>query len=281
MKRSTKRFAAGVAASLGVAATGLIAVRLRKTREMRRLWRSLEIPSSAERFDAKMVDGLPDPARRYLLHAIQPGAQLARSVTLRMVGSIRMARDSEPLPMTSEEMLAPPIGYVWTAHVGRGVARFSGFDVYADGLGEMRWWIAGFVPIVRAQGSELARSAAGRLLGEAIFVPSVLLPSDDVRWEAIDDSSARVRLSAAGEEVAMTLQVDAEGRLMRATFSRWNTDPKIGPLGYLPFASEAFAEERTFSGYTIPTRFESGWLLGEPDELRFFFAKIEGADYTP
>jgi hypothetical protein len=183
--------------------------------------------------------------------------------------------------MRSQEMLAPPHGYVWRARVGQGALRFAGFDVYDAGRGEMRWWAAGIVPIVRAQGNELARSAAGRLLGEAIFVPSTLLPSGDVRWEPIDDASARVRLEADGEEVAMTLEVDGEGRLLRASFPRWNTNPDIGPVGYLPFVTEGFAEERTFSGCTIPTRFESGWLLGSPDELRFFFGDIEDAEYTP
>jgi hypothetical protein len=89
-----------------------------------------------------------------------------------------------------------------------------------------------------------------------------------------------VRLSADGEAVEMTLEVDEEGRLRRASFPRWNSDAKNGPLGYLRFGSEAFAEERTFSGYTIPTRFEAGWLLGDPDELRFFFGKIVLAEYT-
>jgi hypothetical protein len=279
MNRSTKRFAVGMAAGLSVAAS-LVLARLRKDRQMRRTWSSLEIPALNERFDPAMVDGLPAPAQRYLLRAIDPDTPLARSVRLTISGSIRLKQGARPMRMTSEEMLAPPNGYVWRASVGRGALRFSGFDVYDAGRGEMRWWAAGIVPIVRARGSELARSAAGRLLGEAIFIPSMLLPSDDVHWEPIDESSARVRLHADGEEVAMTLEVDAEGRLVHASFPRWNTNPEIGPLGYIPFVTERFEEERTFSGYTIPTRFESGWSLGAPEELRFFFGNIEEAEYT-
>jgi hypothetical protein len=275
------RVTVGVGAGLSLAAAGLLAARLRRERRMRRVWRSLELPFAEERFSPEMVDGLPAPARRYLLHSIQTRTRLARSVRLRITGSMKLARGARPMPMASEQIIAPPIGYIWRASVGKGPLRFSGFDLCSEGSAEMRWWTVGVVPIVRAQGPELARSAAGRLLGETIFVPSTLLLSDGVRWEPLDDASVRVRLSAHGEEVAMTLEVDDRGRLVRASFPRWNVDPKIGPVGYLPFVSEGFGEERTFSGYTIPTRFQSGWRLGSPDELRFFFGKIEVAEYTP
>jgi hypothetical protein len=275
-----KRVWGGVAAGLLLAAGGLAAARLQKERRVERVWRSLQLPSREERFHRRMVEGLPEPARRYLLHAIQPGTRLARAVELDMTGFIALGRSGAPFPMTSEQIIAPPYGYIWKARAGRGALRFSGFDVYADGRGEMRWWTAGIVPVVRGSGAELSRSAVGRLLGETIFVPSLLLPSEDVRWEAVDDSTARVWITAEAEDLAMTMEVDARGSLVRASFPRWNSDPKIGPLGYLRFVTEKLSEERTFNGFTIPTRFESGWRLGEPDELRFFFAKIERAEYV-
>lgn len=274
-----RRHLLGVAGGVLLVAGGLRAARLGKERQVQRIWRSLEIPSSG-RFDPKMVEGLPDAAQRYLLHSIRPGTPLAKAVHLHMGGRIRLGRVSEPFEMSSQEILAPPRGLVWRARVGPRAMGMSGFDAYMDGWAEMRWWTLGIVPMVRAGGSDLARSAVGRLLGEAIFLPSVLLPSAGACWEEIDKSRALVRLATEGEEVAMTLQVDGRGALQRATFLRWNGDPKNGPVGYLPFTSEAFGDEQTFAGYTIPTRFEAGWLLGEPEELRFFFGHIEHANYV-
>lgn len=269
----------GAAGGVLLVAGGLRAARLGKERQVQRIWRSLEIPSSG-RFDPRMLEGLPDAAQRYLLHSIRPGTSLAKSVRLDMGGRIRLGRDSEPLAMSSYEVLAPPRGYVWKARVGPRQLGLSGFDAYMDGWAEMRWWIAGIVPVVRAGGSDLARSAIGRMLGETIFLPSVLLPSAGARWEEIDERRALVRLATEGEEVAMTLEVDDRGALQRASVLRWNGDPKNGPVGYLPFTCEAFGDEQTFAGYTIPTRFEAGWLLGEPEELRFFFGHIEHAEYV-
>ena len=133
--------------------------------------------------------------------------------------------------------------------------------------------------MVRAAGPNVSRAAVGRMLGETIFVPSMLLVSG-AQWESVDGSRARVRMSAHGEEVAVTLEVNEDGSLRRSSFPRWNGDPKIGPVGYLQFVTERCSTERTFDGYTIPTRFESGWCLGEPNELRFFFGHIERAEYV-
>jgi hypothetical protein len=225
-----------------------------------------------------MVDALPAPARRYLLHAIAPGTPLAASVALTMSGSIRLSREGRSLPTSSVEMLAPPRGYIWQARTWMGPLPIAGHDLLVGERAEMRWWAAGLVPIMRASGAETARSATGRLLGESIFIPSVLL-APDARWEAVDDAHARVRLRAGAEEVELTLEVDADGRLRRASFPRWNGDPRNGPVGYLTFVSDGFEAERGFGGYTIPTRFRAGWRLGEEDEFPFFFATIEDATY--
>ena len=230
-------------------------------------------------FDPDRLRGIPECARRYLLHAIAPGTALATSVRLAMRGSIRLSPSAAAFSMSAVETLAPPRGYVWEASVRRGPLVLSGFDAFVDGRGEMRWWLAGIVPVVRAEGEALARSALGRMVGEAVFLPSVLLPSEIVRWTDIDDRTAAVRFSAHGEEVELALELDPDGRLVRLSFPRWNADPRNGPLGYQPFVCDNLTGERCFDGYTIPTRYRAGWRLGSENEFPFFFATIEGADY--
>jgi len=95
----------------------------------------------------------------------------------------------------------------------------------------------------------------------------------------VNASTAVVHLEADDEETDITLQVNREGRLQRMTVRRWNADPEVGPVGYLPFVSEDFADERTFGGYTIPTRSRAGWRLGDDDEFAFFFPLVEEAEY--
>lgn len=265
-----------IAAAGGVLA--LWAARARQERALEPLWGELQAAGADGAFDPAMVDGLPEPARRYLLHAIAPGTPLARSVRLAMHGTLRLSPDGDTLPMRAEQVLAPPAGFIWRARVGSGAMRFRGFDRYTHGQGQMRWWMAGLLPLVRAGGADVTRSAAGRLGGEAVLLPSALLPARGAAWEAVDDSTARVRLAIGGEPVTATLRIDAGGRLLHASLMRWRDDAGRGAPGYVRFDVE-FSGERTFGGYTVPGHLRAGWRLGEPDEFPFFDATLDSAEY--
>ncbi|MCA9738989.1 MAG: DUF6544 family protein [Gemmatimonadota bacterium] len=266
----------GFVGVLGAATALGVALRLLREGQAARAWDALDGHASPQVFDVSMVEGLPEPARRWLLHSVAPGTPLASSVTLTLPGTLRLARDGDPLTMTSEERLDPTRGYVWRARVRMGPVSIRGYDLYVDGRGEMRWWLAGMVPIVRASGPDLDRSAAGRLLGESIFVPTVLLPARGARWDAVDDERVRVRVDDGHEALTLTLTVRPDGSLARVDFLRWNSDPKNGPVGPLPFATE-LSDDRDFGGYTIPTRLEAGWRLGKAEEFRFFTARVTDA----
>lgn len=225
-------------------------------------------------FERVMVDGLPAPAQRWLLRAIVPGAQLARSVELRMSGTLRLD-DEAPFEMTAEQVLAPPRGFVWRAHVSRGKVRIRGYDRYAAGAGELRWWAYGLVPVVTDAGPDVTRSAAGRLAGEAALLPSMLLPQHGAVWEAIDDDVARATLAIDDEPVTFLIDVAPDGRLRRVTIRRWNGDPSNGDIGYMPFVVD-FEGERQFGGYRLPLRMSAGWRR-DGIVRPFFEAELDSA----
>jgi hypothetical protein len=143
-------------------------------------------------FTEAELEGLPGPVRRYFLAAIAPGTRLATAARLGMRGSIRIGRW---VPFRADEVLAPSEGFVWSARVG-GIV--TGSDGYIDGHGGMRWKLFGIVPFVRASGPDYARSAGGRAGGEAIWLPTVLLPRFGVRWRAEDQTNATASFSVDG-----------------------------------------------------------------------------------
>lgn len=246
-------------------------------RQAGQVWAKLRESEAAEAFDARSVEGLPAPARRYLLHAIAPGAPLARSVELRMEGSIVLDPGMPAVSMRAEELLATPRGFVWRARIASGPRRTRGFDLYADGRGALRWWLWGLLPVANASGPDVDRSAAGRVAAEALWLPSSLLPGKGAEWEAIDDRSAKAKLSVGGEHCELTLSIAKDGRLERVSMPRWRTSAEAGKPGYVLFGADGICEERTFGGYTIPTRLRFGWRLGADDEEAFLFPAVTGA----
>lgn len=238
------------------------------------LWEELSNPPVAEikRFDPASVEGLPDPARRFLIRAITPGTALAGSVTFTMEGTIVLDPSRPPLPMTGEQVLAPPYGFVWSARTHGGMMRIRGFDRFGRGEGEMRWKLFGLLPVMRARGEDVTRSAAARLAMEAVLLPSSLVPGGAARWEPVDDAHARFVFTIAGETVSTTLEVDPEGRPVRAWADRWNEGK------YERFEVQ-LSGELVAGGYHLPRTVVAGWRLGDPDEFLFYRADLVSATF--
>lgn len=198
--------------------------------------------------------GLPEPAARMLLAAIAPGTPRAVSARLRMRGDIRLKGWT---PFRGGEVITPHAGFVWAVRT----RLISGYDRYADGEGEMRWKLLGLVPVMRAAGPDTSRSAAARVGGEAVWVPTSLLPRFGTRWEDCGDGTVAFTVPVGGIDVRSALGVDADGRVLWARIDRWGDPDGTGTFGLHPFGVE-FEAWRTFDGVTIPAVGRAGWFHG-------------------
>ena len=184
-------------AVLAVGLLALLAWRRADHRAEQNAWRQLvsHQPAAPARFDPAMVAALPDPARRFFRFAIAPGTPLHTVAEIAMTGEFSLGSKDKPgyMPMRAEQVLAAPHGFIWKARAGDRIW-FSGSDGAAQGRTWSRFWLLGIVPVARAgNNADHFRAAFGRYVAEAVFwTPAALLPSEHVRWEAIDDSSARV-----------------------------------------------------------------------------------------
>jgi hypothetical protein len=247
----------------------------RAARPVRQEWDRLRAATTqGDVFDLTMVADLPEPARRWLTHAIAPGTPLWRSAELAMHGQIRL---SAWRPFTATQVLAPPDGYIWAA-----TARFLrlpvvGYDRLSSGTAEMRWRLLGVVPVMTAEGPDIARSAAGRLAGEGVLLPTTFRAATWARSGHPDTAVATWRIG--GEEQAVELHVGPDGQLLGVLLRRWGT-PNGAPYGQYPFGVAVDAE-RAFAGITIPSAFRAGWWWGteRQDEGEFFRARITRATF--
>jgi hypothetical protein len=228
----------------------------------RRDWEILQAstsgPEGAERFDPAQAEPLPEPARRWVLHAIAPGTPLLRSVVLDLHGAIRLGAWH---PFHAVQVLLPMSGYVWAAVTRLGPLTVRGFDRYRDGVGEMRWRMLDAVPIVSGGGPDIARSAAGRLACEFVLAPASAL-DPRVRWKPLDGRQAIAHVPVGEEEYEVTLTVAPGGRLEAVTVPRWG-NPDKGPYRTHPFGVEC-GRESSFGGFTIPAEVRGGWWPGGP-----------------
>jgi hypothetical protein len=236
-------------------------------------------PTNPARFDPSMVSDLPEPARRYLQFIIQPGTPLYTVAEISMAGRFGLGTSSAApnyMPMTAEQILALPTGFIWKMHATKGLLHMSGSDTESW----TRFWLMGFIPVARFGGTpDHTRSALGRYAAEAVFwTPAALLPGPGIRWEAVDENTARVVITHNGIVQPVDVTAAADGRPIKVGFLRWsdvNPDKvhRLQPFGgYL-------SEYRDFSGFRLPTHVEAGNFFGTEEYFPFFIVDVLDIDF--
>jgi hypothetical protein len=232
-------------------------------------------------FHADEFSDLPEAARRYLEYAIAPETAIASAVRLKMHGEIKL---KSWIPFKAEQVICWEHGLIWSATAWmNSFFPIVGSDRIIDGIGAMQWKLLGLFPVMTASGSDITRSAIGRLQSESVCLPSVFC-GDHVSWISTDsshlDSSLHSSFVVQGERAELDFTIDQTGRLKTFKLPRWG-NPDGAEFRYVDFGG-ILEEDGTFCGYTIPTRLRVGWYFGTErfeSEGEFFRATIYDAIY--
>ena len=244
-------------------------------RSLRAEWARLaDAAAPPGRFAADLVASLPEPARRWLIHAVAAGTPLWPTVQLTMRGRIRIGAWR---PFTARQLLAPPHGFIWAATARVVGLPLTGFDRYSSGTGQMRWRLLGLIPVMTGAGPDVTRSAAGRLAGEGIcWLPTAFAGAVWAAGPEPDTAVASWRIGDADESVR--LRVGPDGALQEVLMQRWG-NPDGQPFGRYPFGV-AVEAERTFGGVTMPSALRAGWWWGTDRQEAGEFFRAEVTDAT-
>lgn len=105
------------------------------------------------------------------------------------------------------------------------------------------------------------------------WTPAALLPGDHVRWEAVDNVTARVVVTYMGLQQAVDVTVGNNGQLSKVVFPRWSDANPAKTFQLQPFGGY-LTEYRQFGAYRLPTRIEAGNFFETDDYFPFFKATV-------
>jgi hypothetical protein len=133
-------------------------------------------------------------------------------------------------------------------------------DAYVAGEGILHAALFGVITLTRLR--DTTETAAGelmRFLAEAAWYPTVLLPGQGVRWQAVDDRSARATLTDGGLSVTLVFHFGDDGMIEAvSTPARGRlVDGKIVPT---PWQGRFWGYCRE-DGMLVPGEGEVGWIL--------------------
>lgn len=224
----------------------------------------------------EMLDGVPEPVRRYLRFTGVIGKPIARTVYLRQTGTMRLAVNQPGIPLTAQQWYTTkPAGFVWdgTMHLGP-LLLARARDKYAEGNGNMLIEAGSFFTVVAAKGKEMDQGSMMRYLSEMIWFPSAFL-NENISFEPVDDTSARVTLADHGRTATGTLYVDQEGRLTNFVTKRY----RMVDSGYELCAwSAPVTEYGEMAGLRLPVRGKAVWNMPDGD-LEYIDVAITHLEY--
>lgn len=209
--------------------------------------------------------GLAAPVARYLRQVLRDGQPKIRRTRIDWRGAFNMGQPGadrwKPFEAT-QSCVADPPGFVWDARLAMAPAMPALVrDMFLAGKGSMRGKVAGLITVVDAAETPLLSTAALlRHLGEAIWFPTVWLPSQGVCWEPVDESRARAVLSTGGVTAAVEFHFGANGLVDAAIVPDRLFHNGKGPPGPRTWRARILGW-REFEGMKLPAQAVAEWVL--------------------
>jgi hypothetical protein len=221
------------------------------------------VPLAPSRYDAACeLDGLPAPVQRYFCTVLADGQPIVAAATVEHRGTFNMGETTDQWkPFTSRQrVVTRRPGFVWDGKV----AVLPGLnvlvhDAYVAGEGLLHPAILGVFTLFDLRGrGEVAQGELMRFLAEAAWYPTALLPSQGVRWEPVDDSSARATLVDGKLSLTMTFSFAPDG-----TMRGVRAEARGRAVGGMTIATPwegRWSDVQAHDGMRIPMTGEVAWL---------------------
>jgi len=244
------------------------------------------LPASAlppARFDALELEALPAPVQRYFRAVLTDGQPIIAAASIQMAGTMNMSATADQWkPFTSRQRVVTSVsgpvggsvtrsrpGFLWDAQVDMfpGVpARVE--DSYIAGQGRLIVRLLGLFTVAKAHGGgELARGEFMRFFAETPWYPTALLPSQGVRWQAVDDRSAEATM--ADGPLALTLRFSFDEAGLIAFVRAEARGAGVGKdMVMLPWAC-GLSDYQPHHGMLIPMAGEAAWVRPEGRKAYF------------
>jgi hypothetical protein len=262
-----------VLCALAVAATGLFAYGAwRWTADTRRLLGKLDAGRIGRkpgepptRYNAGELVGLPTPVQRYFRAVLKDGQPIIAAATLELAGTFNMSPTREqwkPFTSTQRVVTGRP-GFLWDARI----AMLPGLtvrvvDSYIAGKGLLHAAVLGLFTVADVHGrGEIARGELMRYFAEMPWYPTALLPSQGVRWEAVDHTSAHATIVDGPLTLMLLFRFNDAGLVesFRANARGSMVDKK---MVMAPWEGH-WSNYQLRNGMTVPLTGEVAWMRPE------------------
>ncbi|OYV01952.1 MAG: hypothetical protein CFE45_02580 [Burkholderiales bacterium PBB5] len=232
------------------------------------------------RYDARELEGLPAPVQRYFRAVLQDGQPIITAVTIDITGTFNMSPTGEQWkPFTSRQRVTTRRpGFLWDASMSMlpGVKALV-VDSYIVGHGLLNATVQGLFTAADVQGEgEIARGEFMRWFAEVAWYPTALLPSQGVRWEAVDDHSANA--TVVDGPISLTLLFRFNDAGLIGSFRAESRGGLVGDKLVMAPWEGIWSNYQTWGGLRVPFTGEVAWMRPE-GRKPYFIGTVRALTY--
>lgn len=224
---------------------------------------------SNKKFTVKQLKNLPEPVQRYFKYALTEGQSYVSYLRLKHNGTFKTAPDKDWIDIEGKQyFIGEKPGFVW---IGK-TKLFKAVDTYVNNTGSLKVYLFSFIRIVNQKGEKIDQGELLRWLGESVWVPTNLLPSENKNWIPIDSNKARLTYRYGGHEIFYDMTINQKGQITEMTTQRYmGNDEKKTWQGKV-------SEYVKVNGMHVPSRIEGIWKLDSGD-YQYADFKVQKFEY--
>ena len=253
----------------GILIAGRIHLSVQFAKQVKSLYGSAgELQAGTFRYS--QLEGLPDPVRRYFRHVLKEGQQYTSFARIRHSGTFKTGLDRGWVTITGEQYYTvKKPGFIWKGETSMFTAR----DMFINNKGSLKVQLFSLLTIVDAQGPAYDQGELLRWLGECVWFPTALLPSEYISWTAIDSSAAMLNMNYNGLTVYYKVTFNEKDEISTMETKRYMDGNRLETWIGTP------SDYREINSTVIPVKIEGAWKL-ETGYFAYARFMLEDIDYN-
>ncbi|MBW8523756.1 hypothetical protein K0U91_00770 [Chryseobacterium chendengshani] len=214
-------------------------------------------------YHSNLLKGLPEPVLRYFKLVLKDGQPYISVIRLEHNGQFKSDLKKGYINITGEQYFSvDKPQFIWKGET----TMFTAIDSYLADQGSLKVLLLNILIVVNSKGRTLNEGELQRWMAESVWFPTNLLPSEKVKWIAIDENSAKISFHYKETSFEFMVTFNAIGEITTMQTERFMTNEKRETW----FCKMSNYKE--VDGMQIPFSAEVVWRLSAGD---FSYAKFE------
>lgn len=255
---------------IGITLMGLLIAILIATRIFLQRWFSTLVSqlfanaksNNKKQFTYEQLTNLPAPVMRYFKHVLIPNQPYVSYVRLKHDGQFKSGLKNDWAAINGEEYFtAAQPGFIWKGKTNL----FTAYDMYMAKKGRLIVLLFSLFKIAGSQGEKYNQGELLRWLGESIWFPTNLLPAENLEWQPLNDTSAKLVYHYDNLSLFFVVTFNKNDEI-----EQMQTERHMGDTGLEQWVIKCNNYQKR-EGMLVPITAEVLWRLKEGD---FSYAKF-------